>query len=92
MGESNAKKLAEITKVIAKKGKGRQSNVQPKRDAMVYSSDGKCTFDEKSTTPLNNAQERANYFAKYGAHKFRALGGNMSDLPPLPGNASDRQY
>ena len=88
----NAKKLAEITKTIARKGKGRQSNVQPKRDAMVYSSDGVCTFDEKSTTPLNNAQERANYFAKYGAHKFRALGGNMSDLPPLPGNPSDRDY
>eukprot|EP01048_Picozoa_sp_COSAG05_P017764 COSAG05_NODE_2480_length_3009_cov_3.316495_3_plen_112_part_00 len=50
--DGNAKKIAEITKVIAKKGKGRQSNVQPKRDAMVYTDDGGCEFDEKSTVPL----------------------------------------
>ena len=59
---------------------------------MVYSSGGNCTFDEKSTTPLNSAQERANCFAKFGARKFRALGGNMSDLPPLPGSPSNRDY
>ena len=55
---------------------------------MIYGADGSCTFDKKAKSEIHSAKQRAEYFAKFGAHKFRSIGGtSMSGLPCMSGAA-----
>ena len=39
---------------------------------------------------LRTAADKANCFAKFGAHKFRSLKGNIADLPELHGSKQSK--
>ena len=58
---------------------------------MTYT-DGVCSFDKKATRDLTGAADRAEYFAKFGRHKFKSLSGTMRDLPPLSSSAHSRRH
>eukprot|EP01048_Picozoa_sp_COSAG05_P019899 COSAG05_NODE_3241_length_2214_cov_3.910165_2_plen_135_part_01 len=87
----NVKRVYQIARILGRKGKGRSSNAQPELDAMRYV-DGICNFDKSATRELAGASDRAEYFAKFGRHKFKSLTGTMSDLPDLPGSVQSRRH
>lgn len=46
--------------------------------------------DKSATETLRTAADKANCFAKFGAHKFKSLKGNTIDLPDVPGSPESR--
>ena len=59
--------------------RSRKTSPQPVIDAMRYT-DGVCSFDNKATDKIKTARGKAECFARFGAHKFKSLKENLSDL------------